>query len=57
MRQGKRTHLGTLDLLVGLRQLYEALGEGAVKDLALALIPLETAETFRKKYAAVWRGA
>jgi len=51
---------GTLvryDIAQGLRTLYDAVQDEAVKATALALIETESDLKYRKKYAAVWRGA
>lgn len=49
---------GTLiryDILVGLRNLYEATASSEIKEKALALIELERDTKYKKKYADVWR--
>lgn len=49
---------GTLiryDILVGLRNLYEATASSEIKETALELIELETDVKYKKKYATVWK--
>lgn len=49
---------GTLiryDILVGLRNLYEATTSSEIKEKALELIELEKDVKYRKKYASVWK--
>ena len=49
---------GTLlryDILVGLRQLYEATNDAKIKKLAHHLIEQEADEKYRKKYTKVWK--
>ncbi len=51
---------GTLiryDIAVGLRTLFDAVDDKAVKQTALALIDTEADLKYRKKYATAWRGA
>ncbi len=51
---------GTLiryDILVGMRNLYDAAGGEDIRERALALIEAETDPKYRKKYAGVWKGA
>lgn len=51
---------GTLiryDILVGMRNLYDAAGGEDIRERALALIEAETDPMYRKKYAGVWKGA
>lgn len=51
---------GTLtryDILIGLRQLYAAVSDEAIKATALALIEMETEAKYRRKYAGVWKKA
>jgi hypothetical protein len=51
---------GTLiryDILVGLRNLYEATTSSEIKEKALELIELESDLKYRKKYASVWKKA
>lgn len=43
------------DILVGLRTLYDAVGDETVKEKALALIETEGDTKYKKKYAGVWR--
>jgi hypothetical protein len=43
------------DLLVGLRELYTAVPDEAIKTQALALIESETDSKYRKKYQTVWK--
>ena len=43
------------DILQGLKNLYDQVGDEAIKTKALAWIQLETAEKYRKKYARLWR--
>jgi hypothetical protein len=45
------------DMLVGLRSLFAVTGDAAVKEAALALIPLEDSPKYRKKYESAWKGA
>jgi hypothetical protein len=45
------------DLLCALRRLFDATGDESVKAEAIALIPSEQSEKYRKKYAMAWRGA
>jgi len=51
----KNCTLVRYDIAVVLKRLYEATGDGAVQDLALALIQTEPDAKYRKKYAGVWR--
>ncbi len=49
---------GTLtrsDSIQGLKHLYNATGDEAIQEMALALIATEEDEKYRKKYAAVWK--
>jgi hypothetical protein len=49
---------GTLiryDILVGLHQLYVAVGDATIRERALALIETEPDLKYRKKYAGVWK--
>ena len=49
---------GTLlryDIQVGLRHLYDAVGEDALRTRALALIDTEADPKYRKKYSGVWK--
>ena len=43
------------DIIVGLKNLYEATTSSEIKEKALELIELEQDLKYRKKYAAVWR--
>ena len=43
------------DILVGLRNLYEATTSGEIKEKALELIELEKDMKYKKKYASVWK--
>ncbi len=43
------------DIVCGLRELYDATGDKAVRDAAGGLIGLEDSEKYRKKYASAWR--
>jgi hypothetical protein len=43
------------DILVGLRNLYEATTSSEIKEKALELVELETDLKYRKKYAGVWK--
>ena len=53
----KNGRLIRYDILVGLKQLYDAAPDEQIKIWALALIETETDPKYRKKYAAVWRRA
>ena len=44
------------DIAQGLRTLYDAVDDAAIKETALALIETEPDAKYRKKYASVWRG-
>ena len=44
------------DIIQGLRDLYDVVGDDALKNKALKLIAAEDDEKYRKKYAGVWRG-
>lgn len=49
---------GTLiryDIVEGLRQLYDQVGDETVREAARALIASETAPKYQKKYASIWR--
>lgn len=49
---------GTLiryDILVGLKNLYEAITSSEIKEKALELIELEKDLKYKKKYASVWK--
>jgi hypothetical protein len=43
------------DILVGLRNLYEATTSSEIKEKALELVELETDLKYRKKYTGVWK--
>jgi hypothetical protein len=43
------------DITQGLRNLYDAVADDAVKEKALALIETEQDTKYRKKYASVWK--
>ncbi len=45
------------DIIQGLRNLYDAIGDEVVKTKALALIDREADTKYRKKYAGVWKSA
>ena len=45
------------DILVGLRNLYEATTSSEIKEKALELIDLETDLKYKKKYATAWKKA
>jgi hypothetical protein len=45
------------DISQGLRNLYDAVLDEAIKDKALALIETEADVKYRKKYGTVWRSA
>jgi hypothetical protein len=42
------------DILVGLRNLYNATTSSEIKETALELIELEKDAKYKKKYASVW---
>jgi hypothetical protein len=44
------------DIMQGLRQLYDATHDEAIKTRALALIDTEPDAKYQKKYAGVWKG-
>ena len=50
----KNTTLIRFDIVVGLRALYDAIGNEKVREVAVELISLEGDEKYRKKYARVW---
>jgi hypothetical protein len=57
-RECAREKNGTLirhDILVGLRNLYNATTSSEIKEKALELIELEQDAKYKKKYAGVWR--
>jgi len=43
------------DIIVDLRNLYDAVGDAKIKEKALALIETEADIKYRKKYATVWK--
>lgn len=43
------------DILVGLRNLYEATASSEIREKAQELVELETDAKYKKKYAGVWR--
>jgi hypothetical protein len=43
------------DIIQGLRNLYDAVGDESIRAKALALIEAEPDTKYRKKYATVWR--
>jgi hypothetical protein len=43
------------DIIQGLKQLYDAVKDEAIRERALALIATEQDEKYRKKYASVWK--
>ena len=45
------------DIIVDLRNLYDAIGDDKIKEKALALIETEADIKYRKKYATVWKKA
>lgn len=51
----KNCSLIRYDILQGLRKLYDAAGDEAVRQAALALIETEPDAKYRKKYASLWR--
>jgi hypothetical protein len=51
----KNTTLVRYDIIVGLKNLYDAVGDEAVREMALEWIGTEDDEKYRKKYAGVWR--
>lgn len=53
----KNGSLVRYDILSVMRQLFDATGDESVKAGAMALIPIEQSEKYRKKYAKVWREA
>ncbi len=52
----KNSTLIRFDIIQGLKNLYDQVGDDAIKERALALIETEDDEKYRKKYAGVWRG-
>ena len=57
MHQGKNGTLIRYDILVTLRNLYNATTSSEIKEKALELIELEQDLKYKKKYAAVWKKA
>ncbi len=53
----KNCTLVRYDVMVVLKQLYDATGDSAARDVGVALLETEPDEKYRKKYAGVWRGA
>lgn len=53
----KNCTLIRFDIAQGLRHLYDATGDAAVREQALALIATEEDTKYRKKYTAVWQNA
>ncbi len=51
----KNAPLIRYDILVGLRQLFDATHDAGIRDTALALIETEADAKYQKKYATVWR--
>jgi hypothetical protein len=51
----KNTTLVRYDIIVGLKNLYNAVADEAVREMALEWIETEGDEKYRKKYAGVWR--
>ena len=45
------------DIVQGLRQLFEAVQDEAIRERALTLIATEEDEKYRKKYASIWKKA
>jgi hypothetical protein len=43
------------DIVQGLRNLYDAINDLAIQDIALELITNEVDQQYKKKYAAVWK--
>lgn len=43
------------DIIVDFRNLYDAVGDGKIKEKALALIETEMNLKYRKKYAGIWK--
>lgn len=52
----KNTTLTRYDILQGLRNLYQQVGDESIKTKALAWIELENDSKYRKKFARLWRG-
>ena len=56
--EGEAEKNGTLiryDIQIGLRRLYDAVGDAALRARARALIDTEADPKYRKKYAGVWK--
>lgn len=51
----KNTTLIRFDIVQGLRNLYETVGDASIQETALSLIEQESAAKYRKKYAKVWK--
>lgn len=51
----KNSTLIRYDIIVGLRNLYDATTSSEIKEKALELIELESDVKYRKKYASVWK--
>lgn len=43
------------DILVGLREIYDALQDESIRQLAQSLIEIEEDDKYRKKYASSWK--
>ena len=52
----KNCTLIRFDIVQGLRNLYDQVGDAGIQERALALIETEQDEKYRQKYAKVWRG-
>ena len=53
----KNCNLIRYDIIVDLRNLYDAVGDDKIKEKALELIETEAEPKYRKKYATVWKKA
>jgi HEAT repeat protein len=53
----KNSTLIRYDILCAMRSLFAATGDDGIRAVALALIPTEQDEKYRKKYESVWRGS
>ncbi len=51
----KNDSLIRYDIIQGLKQLYDQVKNEGIRARALALIAMEQAEKYRKKYASVWK--
>jgi hypothetical protein len=51
----KNCTLIRFDIMQGLKQLYDEVNDGKIREQALALIATEQDEKYRKKYASVWK--